>query len=429
VEDRPDGTTGDLLDRATQALRRMPVPPGPPAEAVRRALRAGLELHVVPVSFEKAAGRTSQRLRRIVRFAVAASILAVVAVFLSWIVKQGSSNIAFANVAYVLEHLQSATFDMTMEMTGHGKTVTMRAKGSFLAPSRQRIEAARKEDRYGNMVIIADYETAKGIALLPSQRMAVVIDSGKIKDQINNPMACMFETMRCLVREGRNGTGKVTQIGKKEIDGQTVVGFFARCSMGDMTLWANPHTAKPIRIELNMPAMKAHGLLNNFLYDVQLDPSLFSLEPPPGYLSQTMDVGVPMEQGLIQTLLAVAEHRKGMFPKKLGINREVIDALETLAGPDLGAIAASDDEEAAEAVFSTLPFEQKYMQGILFYMSLKPENEAHYAGGGVKLGTPNQPIFWYRPTGAKRFRVIYADLHVEEMSPGKVKTLPTAAGN
>ena len=66
------------------------------------------------------------------------------------------------------------------------------------------------------------------------------------------------------------------------------------------------------------------------------------------------------------------------------------------------------------------------MQGILFYMSLKPENDAHYAGGGVKLGTPNRPIFWYKPTGAKQFRVIYADLHVKEMSPDEVKTLPAA---
>ncbi len=166
-----------------------------------------------------------RRLRRVVRIAVATSIIVALGVFVSWVVKEGSSSIAFANVAYVLEHLQSATFDMTMQMTGQNKAVTTRAKGSFLAPSRQRIEAARKSDRYGDMVIIADYGTAQGIVLLPSQRMAVVVDSAKIKDQINNPMACMFEMMRCLVREGRSGAGKVTSIGKREIDGKTVVGF------------------------------------------------------------------------------------------------------------------------------------------------------------------------------------------------------------
>ena len=136
------------------------------------------------------------------------------------------------------------------------------------------------------MVIIADYETAKGIVLLPTQKMAVVVDSEKIKEQINNPMACMFETMRCLVREGRSRTGKRSRrSARRKSTGRTVVGFFAHCSMGDMTLWADPRTARPVRIELDMPAMKAHGVLNNFRYDVQLDPSLFSLEPPPGYLT------------------------------------------------------------------------------------------------------------------------------------------------
>ena len=67
------------------------------------------------------------------------------------------------------------------------------------------------------------------------------------------------------------------------------------------------------------------------------------------------------------------------------------------------------------------------MQGIFFYLSLKPENKAHYAGGGVKLGTPNRPVFWYKPTGGKRFRVIYADLHVAEMSADQIKALPAAS--
>lgn len=422
MEDRQDKATGDLLDRATDALRRVPVPQGPPPEALRRALDAGLEVHVVPLSAKKSA----RTIGRIARIAAAASILAAAGIFVSWLVIEGSPNIAFAAVVNVLERLHSATFDMTMEIGGQ-TSVTLRAKGLFLAPSRQRIEGARKGDRYGDMVIIADYETAKGIVLLPSQKMAVAIDSEKIKQQIDNPMACMFETMRCLVREGRSRTGrKVTSIGKKEIDGQTVVGFLAHSSMGDMTLWADPRTAKPVRIELNMPAMKAHGVLSNFHYDVELDRSLFSLEPPPGYLTQTMDVALPLEEGLIQTLRAVAEQRNGMFPTKLGMNREVMDALQAIAKPDIDEIATGDDELAPEAIMATLPLEQKYMQGILFYMSLKPENDAHYVGGGVKLGTPNRPIFWYKPTGADHFRVIYADLNVKEMSPAEVKTLPAA---
>ena len=43
--------------------------------------------------------------------------------------KEGSTSIAFANVAFVLEHLQSATFDVTMDMAGPDTTITMRRRG------------------------------------------------------------------------------------------------------------------------------------------------------------------------------------------------------------------------------------------------------------------------------------------------------------
>ena len=75
-----------------------------------------------------------------------------------------------------------------------------------------------------------------------------------------------------------------------------------------------------------------------------------------------------------------------------------------------------------------MPLMQKRMQGITFYTMLKPENDPHYVGGGVKLGTPDRPILWYKPTGAEKYRVIYADLSVKEMGADEVKKLPAAGG-
>jgi outer membrane lipoprotein-sorting protein len=422
VENRQNMASDDLLDQATDALRRVLIPAGPPPELVARAVVAGLETPVV----RRLVKTSASGLSRLVKMAIAATILAALAILATWLVIGGPSNLAFATVASVLEHLHSAAFDLNAVMTGQ-TTVTMTAKGFFLARSHQRIEGAGDGRRYGDMVIVADYETAKGIVLLPKQKTAVLVDSEKIKDQIPNPMTCIFETMRALVREGRSRSGKkVASLGAKQIDGQTVVGFRAHSSMGDMTLWADPRTAKPVRIELDMPAMRVHGVLSNFQYDIELDPALFSLEPPPGYSIQTMSVALPMEEGLIETLRAVAEQQDGLFPKKLGMNREVVTALQALAKSDIADIAASSDD-SPEAVLATLPIEQKYLQGILFYMSLKPENDAHYIGG-MKLGTPNQPIFWYRPGNAAMYRVIYADLSVKEMSAEAVKTLQSVQG-
>jgi outer membrane lipoprotein-sorting protein len=419
VEDRQNKPLDDLLDHATDALRRVRIPAGPPPELVAQAVEAGFEVEVIPIS----SWQSTSKFNRIARVAVAATIFVALGFLASWITSGRSSNISFAAVVAVVEHLRSATFDMNVVMKGDSN-VTMKAKGSFLAPSGQRIEGASKALRHGDMVLIADYDAAKCIVLMPKQKMAIVVDSEKIKEQINNPMTCMFETMRCFVREGRSRSGQsVATIGKKEIDGKTAVGFVAQSSMGEMVLWADPETARPVRIELDMPAMKTHGVLSNFEYDVDLDPSLFSLEPPQGYLVQTMNVASPLEKGLIETLRAVAQQRNGDFPAKLGMNREVMDALQAIAKPDIGKIATTPDKRSPDAVMATLPLEQKHMQGILFYLSLKPENDAHYTGRGVKLGTSDRAIFWYKPAGTQNYRVIFGDLTVKEMSPNEVKTL------
>ena len=66
---------------------------------------------------------------------------------------------------------------------------------------------------------------------------------------------------------------------------------------------------------------------------------------------------------------------------------------------------------------------QKPTQGFKFYTTLKPENDPHYVGGGVKLGTPDRPILWYKPTDAEKYRVIYADLSVKEITTDEAQKL------
>jgi outer membrane lipoprotein-sorting protein len=53
-------------------------------------------------------------------------------------------------------------------------------------------------------------------------------------------------------------------------------------------------------------------------------------------------------------------------------------------------------------------------RGLLFINLLPKESDWHYAGQKAKYGDSKTPIFWYRPQGSKSYRVIYADLKVEE---------------
>lgn len=234
-----------------------------------------------------------------------------------------------------------------------------------------------------------------------------------------------------------------------------------------MTLWADPETAWPIRIEIVMDMLDGVRLvMNNFRYDVDLEPSLFSLEPPVGYSTQAMNMTLPVEEDLLNTLRTIAEHSKGLFPAKLGMNKEVMEAAMATARPErdeltqdkleaeMNKIAAKYggkdklrakygkqlppaimaemmkatmplvQEQTQKQMQKQMPLMQKRMRGVTFYMALKPENDPHYVGGGVKLGTPDRPLLWYKPTGAANYRVIYADLSVKELPAEDVKKLP-----
>ncbi len=428
-----------------------------PAETAAHVAEGIRKVGVIPLTVER-----NRQMKRIAKLAVAATILVAFGTLVFWMtIGGGSTNIAFAAVAKALDGLRSATYDIKSEAKGDSgrPPATTTGKGSFLAPSHQRMELSTEVlinsvKTTINQVTIIDGEAAKWIMLSPDQRTAVAMDMKAIEDIVkksgNGARPDMFEMVRRLVREGSSGTGeKAERLGKKKVDGREAVGFRIHANGMDMTLWADPDTAWPIRIEIAGEIFAGvHMVMDNFRYDVDLHPSLFSLEPPAGYSTQALDMTIPVEEDLLRTLRTIAEHSKGVFPAKLGINTEVMESLIAVLKPEMDKLEAEMDKLAAkyggkdklkakygkeppaammaEYMKAIVPLMQKQMQGITFYTMLKPENDPHYVGGGVKLGTPDRPILWYKPTGADKYRVIYADLSVKDMTPDDVEKLPEA---
>ncbi len=418
------------------------------AETAARVTEDIRKADVIPITVER-----TRQMKRIAKLAVAATILVALGILVFWMtIGGGSTNIAFAQVAAALDSLRSATFDVTMEMKNpmnekENQHITM--KGLFLAPSRERIEMTMGSGKaQGSSIMIMDAQAGKGIVLSPEMKMAVVMDTSKIKKPAGAPTD-MFAFVRRVVREGSSGGGeKAESLGKKEIDGRVAVGFRVHNNMADMTLWADPQTAQPVRIDVEMPSSSGHGVMSNFRYDMELDPSLFSLEPPAGYTVNNMEAKMPVEDDLVNVLRLIAEHNDGTFPAAIGMsNKEYQQAIQAASKSeveklvkepetakllkDLQAQYGKDKDGFMKAwMKAMMPFNQKltqkYMQGMMFYNMLNSQNDSHYAGKDVKLGTPDRPIFWYKPTGADKYRVIYADLSVKDMTPDDVKKSPEA---
>ncbi|MGO8745161.1 MAG: LolA family protein [Thermoguttaceae bacterium] len=430
-----------------QTLRAMILDRAGPEETVAPVTEGIRKADVIPSTVER-----TRQMKRIAKFAVAATILVALGILVSWMTTGGdSTNIAFAAVAKALDSVRTATCDFTQEIKNpmDGKTQTIKMKSFFLAPSRERSEMSTSiGSAKSSSVLILDHQTMKGIILAPEKKLATTIDLSKSKKPSgpSNP----FEMVRQLVREGSGSLGqKVESLGKKEIDGHVAIGFRTRINMVDPAFWADPKTGRLIRVEVDFAGGNGHGVMSNFRYDMELDRSLFSLEPPAGYTVTNMQAKMPVEEDLVNTLRFIAEHNDGTFPAVLGMNnREFQQAIQAasisenqklLKEPetakflkDLQAKHGKDRDGFMKAGMKSImrftqKLTQKYMQGMMFYNMLTSQNDSHYVGGGVKRGTPDRPIFWYKPTGAEKYRVIYADLSVKEASPAEIKNFPKAS--
>ena len=67
-------------------------------------------------------------------------------------------------------------------------------------------------------------------------------------------------------------------------------------------------------------------------------------------------------------------------------------------------------------------------RAFMFPLFLGPNAEAHYAGKGIKLDSKDSPILWFKPKGAKTYRVIYADLTVKDSDAAPIVPGATPIG-
>jgi len=142
--------------------------------------------------------------------------------------------------------------------------------------------------------------------------------------------------------------------------------------------------------------------------NVQLDESLFDLTPPADYQVRefAMDASPFKEEDLIETLRIASEMSDGKFPESLDF-----EASQQLILKSARTAKGTSDEKVMEKFMKV---GAKIGRGFSFATQLPSTANAHYAGKGVLRDAKDTPVFWYRPEGAQKYRVIYADLTVRD---------------
>ena len=262
-------------------------------------------------------------------------------------------------------------------------------------------------------VMIFDWGRGKSLTLEPASKRAMVITTANMsKDQV--AQQDMFGWFRSILLDARDKPDvKREPLGEKDIDGRRVVGFRVSSRGSVVSLWGDPKTGLPVRAETTMamyPNMKT--TMSDFVFDVDMDESLFSVEPPAGYeliKAPTLDASPAEEKDLLETFRRYSELSGGAFLDSLDMEamHYIIYKKGVFLHYNEGKPTAKQTQQMVEA-------SMELQRGLMFTFLLPPEADAHYAGKGVSLGAADTPIFWYRPKDAKKYRVIYADLSVRE---------------
>jgi len=338
---------------------------------------------------------------RITKLAAAAVIIIAILTAIHFL---GSpiEGIAWADVVRPI--LTARTIAFTLRMA-EGENVPI-TRVMSMGTQRVRGEVLSADGKTVQVIVIIDYDTSRMLQLIPKQKTAVLIELKDIPE--TEKPENVLEAMRNIITELQNDPNVLVEpLGEKEIDGQIAIGFRATGPDGELTIWADPQTALPIRMEQKWRQMQF--VCTDFQFDIEMDESLFSMEIPEGYSAlpkAELPIASSTEQDLIESLRIWAEViLDGVFPG------------------DWSTQVYVDDVHKNREKFAKLQQEQKLElamklgPGFIFVQLLKAENDWHYVGKNVKLGDSESPVCWYRPEGSETYRVIYGDLSVKDVAP------------
>jgi outer membrane lipoprotein-sorting protein len=441
----------DILEQSTRTLRETPVPPEPEPEILNDILAT---LNEVP-------GGSSIVLRvrtmsRATRIAAALVIVVGLSGLVTWLIpNRPGSGIAFAQV---LEHFQSApafaaTTKIESEEDGEspadqriycrGSRIRLETPGMIAQVMATDLGQVLTLDMTDNTASVTDYSEEEGT--LPPARPDLIVKLSTLK------------------------AGSEERVGGKIIDGRRTTGFRITSEGAGWTIWADVTTGRPVRVEMkNEQLAKETVVVEDFIFDADLDESLFSLTPPVGYVVVEQSFQISTTQGshsssvsgglsfgasigttlpansdddsnargsglsfsgsgsihasigtaysedfegnLLEALCIWADHDHGKFPPEIS-PRTRKTLLERIRKSEADGKSVTGRNGKQTAVINSFTEARR----------LQRQDRFHYTGDGAKLGDLDRPICRWKPEGAEIWRVIYGDLSVRDLGTEDVK--------
>ncbi len=313
-------------------------------------------IHPIPRNRFLAPWRWIMRSRASRVSAVAVLVLAIFGAAL-WF-QGGGAAPAFADFVAPILEAKTARFKIRSEVKGP-PAVTTTGEVLVLGATRSRQEMEMEfvmpdappaqTPARSKMVMIFDWGQRKSLTLDPATKKAVVLSLANLsKEQI--AQQDMFGHFRSILLDARDKPDvRREPLGEMEIDGRRVIGFRVSSKGMVISLWGDPQTGQPVRAEATMAVFaNAKVTMSDFEFNVAVDESLFSTEPPAGYTVQAMnlDASAPEEKDLIETFRLYSELAGGAFPDSLDM-QTIMQTVGKLVGMK-SAVQAIREKLASE---------------------------------------------------------------------------------
>jgi len=295
---------------------------------------------------------------RITKLAAAAVIIIVLMLGINYLGTpiDGASTVfaaAIDNVKRAQTFSCIEMFQMTYEDGGKRGKYLMKQKWMFKEPDRERHEkltSAPPWPQYIGEVTIWHYGKRQRLQFRPFDKTAEFYDMSsdyEIDDKTGELKLTQLDTS-LRDRLLKLSAGVVEDLGRVELEGQSVRILQSRKDKRITTVWIDSETGYPVQIEHKWTDQSRSPVMyTSIQIDTELDEALFSLEPPEGYALSVDEFGWPDEKKKIMTKVKYlglwcvnyANDNDDQFPSELAdiatagiITNEVLNRV--LAAPD-----------------------------------------------------------------------------------------------
>ncbi|MHC4400634.1 MAG: LolA family protein [Planctomycetota bacterium] len=244
-----------------------------------------VELATAALGLRKCSATQPER-KMIMRARIAAVLLFAVGISaLSLTLGHSGADSAFAAMQESLKEVRSVTFEMSARRgDDSAEVISVKLLGEDLG---------RAEHVSDGAVTVFDRKQRKVMNVMPDERKAIIFNNVEGE----NPIPNLFDMLLSASEKA------VEELGDREIDGKTLKGFVAEFQGQRLDVWVDPATNLPVRMEQRhqpkeqplaidrkkrrIKSTQAETVIetifDKFVYNSDLDPAQFRIEPPEGY--------------------------------------------------------------------------------------------------------------------------------------------------